>query len=90
MYLYLGGIIDFIFKEVVDDNIIKDFYQVIGGFWGGCMVNWMILDFLEDFLGKDVFEELKINYKFFWLELEREVELKKKNVKGDKDGCILI
>lgn len=54
------------------------------------MVNWMILDFLKDFLGKDVFEELKINYKFFWLELEREVELKKKNVKGDKDGCILI
>lgn len=50
----------------------------------------MILDFLEDLLGKDVLEELKTNHKSSWLELEREVELKKKNAKGDKDGRILI
>lgn len=85
-----GGTIDFTLKEVVDDNTIKDFHQATGGPWGGRTVNRMILDFLEDLLGKDVLEELKTNHKSSWLELEREVELKKKNAKGDKDGRILI
>lgn len=46
--------------------------------------------FLESLIGKDVLEELKKNHKSAWLDLERDVEAKKRNISGDKDGRILI
>lgn len=85
-----GGIVDIFLKEIVEGNNIKEIYYVIGGFWGGLIVNKEFMVFLESLIGKDVLEELKKNYKLVWLDLERDVEVKKRNICGDKDGCIFI
>lgn len=42
---------------------------MIGGFWGGLIVNKEFMVFLESLIGKDVLEELKKNYKLVWLDL---------------------
>lgn len=90
LIVIVGGIVDIFLKEIVEGNNIKEIYYVIGGFWGGLIVNKEFMVFLESLIGKDVFEELKKNYKLVWLDLERDVEVKKRNISGDKDGCIFI
>jgi hypothetical protein len=46
--------------------------------------------FLEELIGKDVIKELKTAHKASWLDLEREIEFKKRNIKGDNNGRILF
>ncbi|XP_022296917.2 heat shock 70 kDa protein 12A-like [Crassostrea virginica] len=85
-----GGTIDTSLKEVCKSNQIRDFHQAVGRPSGGQTVNGEFMAFLEALLGKEVLDELKTIHKGSWLELEREIELKKKNAKGDRDRRILL
>ncbi|XP_062578711.1 heat shock 70 kDa protein 12A-like [Saccostrea cucullata] len=85
-----GGTVDITLKEISDENTVKEILHASGGPWGGLAVNKEFMAFLESLVGKDVIDELKTNHKASWLDLEREVESKKKTTRGDKDGRILF
>ncbi|XP_061178983.1 heat shock 70 kDa protein 12A-like [Saccostrea echinata] len=85
-----GGTIDITLKEIADENTLKEIHHASGGPWGGLTVNKEFITFLEGLVGKEVVDELKTKHRAAWLDLEREVESKKRNTRGDKDGRILI
>ncbi|XP_055999584.1 heat shock 70 kDa protein 12A-like isoform X1 [Ostrea edulis] len=85
-----GGTIDISLKEVTEDITIKEVHRASGGPWGGREVNIQFMKFLEELIGKDVIKELKTTHKASWLDLEREIELKKRNTKGDNNGRVLF
>lgn len=85
-----GGTVDISLKEITDENNIKEIHHATGGPWGGLTVNKEFMAFLESLIGKDILDELKRDKKSAWLDLEREVEAKKRNIRGDRDGRILI
>lgn len=69
---------------------MKMIHHASGGPWGSLRVNKEIMNFFENLVGKQVLQELEQNHKAAWLDLEREIEDKKKIIGSDNDGPIRI
>lgn len=59
IFNFLGGTVDFILMGVVKDEGLEVLYEVVGGVWGGIIINVRIWKFMEEFLIKDVIDEFK-------------------------------
>ena len=77
-------------KELSGGNNIRELHHATGGPWGGLKVTEEIMNFLKELVGEGVMEKLKTNYKSCCHDIEKEVEVKKRNTRGDKDGRILL
>ncbi|KAK3100136.1 hypothetical protein FSP39_015217 [Pinctada imbricata] len=82
-----GGTVDVTVREVLEDRSLKELHKASGNDWGGLTVNSTFLDFFEKLLGTKVMEELR-SMKPVFLDLEREIELKKRST--GKDGRVLL
>ncbi|XP_053400255.1 heat shock 70 kDa protein 12B-like [Mercenaria mercenaria] len=60
-------------REVVASNVVG---------WGGIMVNKAFEDFLKELAGKDVFEQFKVHEIEDWLCMQREFEVKKREIRN--------
>lgn len=67
--VFLGGIVDLIVMEVVDDGFLKQFYRVCGGDWGGNKVNDNFFKFLGSLFGYFVIKECEERYRFDFFDL---------------------
>lgn len=80
----LGGTADFTVAEVTKKHTLKHLHYASGGGWGGKKINEAILNKLKEmFTQEDVilFESMRADV----LDIENEIEMKKKNLKkGDK------
>ena len=90
LFFFVGGTVDISLKELSGGNNIREIHHATGGPWGGLKVNEEFMNFLKELVGIEVMEELKTNYKSCWHDIEKEVEVKKRNTRGDKDGRILL
>lgn len=77
-------------KEISEGNNMKMIHHASGGPWGSLRVNKELMNFFENLVGKQVLQELEQNHKAAWLDLEREIEDKKKIIGSDNDGPIRI
>ncbi|XP_060080309.1 heat shock 70 kDa protein 12A-like [Ylistrum balloti] len=85
-----GGTVDITVREVLENRNLKEVHQATGGAWGGMEVNAQFLGFISKLVGENVLSELRLHYKADYLELERSIEMKKRNVEGDKYGRLMI
>lgn len=69
---------------------MKMIHYASGVPWGSLRVNKELMNFFENLVGKQVLQELEQNHKAAWLDLEREIEDKKKIIGSDNDGPIRI
>ncbi|KAL5012749.1 hypothetical protein ScPMuIL_011300 [Solemya velum] len=76
-----GGTVDITLHEVTKDRTIKELHQASGGPWGGTRVDEEFRKLLIKILGCPVFTKFQHNYMDDYLELLREFELKKRDIK---------
>lgn len=72
--------VDFSVVEIIEKYILKYFYYVSGGDWGGKNVNKEIFDIFESIFGVEVmkkFNDMKVEI----LQMENDIELKKRDIK---------
>lgn len=86
--IFLGGIVDIIVYEKLDEGLLKEFYKVSGGVCGGIVMDFKVLGVLEEIVGNEVFSEFKRRYVEGYMDLFREIEVFKRNIKFESDGKI--
>lgn len=63
IFYLIGGTVDFSVVEIIEKYILKYFYYVSGGEWGGKNVNKEIFDIFESIFGVKVmkkFSDMKV------------------------------
>ncbi|XP_052794432.1 heat shock 70 kDa protein 12A-like [Mya arenaria] len=80
-----GGTIDVIVHEIVGDNKLKELTSASGGPWGGTLVDKEFDAFMETIFGKDLYYRFKNECVGDYIDLHRELELKKRNVNSNDD-----
>lgn len=65
-------------REVLPGRKLREIYKATGGDWGGVKVNEAILNFIKKLVGEDVIDELYNHHRSEYLDLEREIEAKKR------------
>ncbi|XP_062571662.1 heat shock 70 kDa protein 12A-like [Saccostrea cucullata] len=85
-----GGTVDVTVREVLDDRSLREITKASGGAWGGLRVNQQFYQYIEGIVGKELMEKLKEEYPAAHLDLEREIEQKKRNLQGDENKKISI
>lgn len=85
-----GGTVDITVHEVQRDGTLKELHSPSGGPWGGTMVDKKMEEFLGTLFGKDVMQEFKSDSKYDDLDLQRTIELKKRECKDTKEGKVNI
>ncbi|XP_061164556.1 heat shock 70 kDa protein 12B-like [Saccostrea echinata] len=85
-----GGTVDVTVREVLDDRSLREITKASGGAWGGLRVNQQFYQYIEGIVGKEVMDGLKEQYPAAHLDLEREIEQKKRNLQGDENKKIAI
>ncbi|XP_061183555.1 heat shock 70 kDa protein 12A-like [Saccostrea echinata] len=83
-----GGTIDIVVKEVREDRTLRELHYACGNGLGGESVNIRIASYFEEVFGKDVMKKFRTNneYKASWLDLETEIEQKKRTLQFDLKG----
>ncbi|WAQ98321.1 HS12B-like protein [Mya arenaria] len=81
-----GGTIDVIVHEIVGEKQLKELTSASGGPWGGTMVDNEFDAFMETIFGKDFYCQFKKEHVGDYIDLHRELELKKRNVSSNDDG----
>ena len=91
MSLYLpGGTVDITVHEVQTNGTLKELDKASGGAWGGTRVDESFKEMLEDIVGKGMLEEFALSHTADYIDLFRDFETKKRNVKDDEPGKITI
>lgn len=83
-----GGTADITVHEKLDEGLLKELYKASGGACGGTAMDAKLLSVLEEIVGKEVFTEFKSTYVEGYMDLLREIEVFKRNIKPDNDGKI--
>ncbi|XP_052794433.1 heat shock 70 kDa protein 12A-like [Mya arenaria] len=81
-----GGTIDISVHEVIDEGHLKELNWASGGAWGGTMVDKAFEDFIIKLFGIKSYEEFKKNHVEDLVDLQRELELKKRSISVSKEG----
>lgn len=84
-----GGTVDITAHEVLYNGSLKSLIAPNGGDWGGITVNCHFRNFLKRLFGDDVLECFAKEYKSEYLDIEREIEQKKKVYCRKSDTIIL-
>lgn len=91
MSLYLpGGTVDITVHEVQTNGTLKELDKASGGAWGGTRVDESFKEMLEDIVGKGMLEDFALSHTADYIDLFRDFETKKRNVKDDEPGKITI
>ncbi|XP_048778297.2 heat shock 70 kDa protein 12A-like [Ostrea edulis] len=85
-----GGTVDVTVREVLGDRSLKEITKASGGAWGGLKVNDQFYQYIKELVGDKIMDKFIEKHPSAHLELEREIEQKKRNLQGDKDRKIAI
>ncbi|KAL5016488.1 hypothetical protein ScPMuIL_006077 [Solemya velum] len=85
-----GGTVDITVHEVKDDRSLRELSRASGGAWGGDSVNEEFRLKLIDTMGESSLETFVQRHTEDYLELFREFELKKKDLKPNTDGRVVL
>lgn len=85
-----GGTIDITVHEVQFDGHLKELYHANGGAWGGTFVDQCFEDFLREIVGDDIIDEFKTKFVGEYLDIFKEFEVKKREIKEDMRDKIQI
>lgn len=85
-----GGTIDITVHEVQPDGHLKELYHANGGAWGGTYVDKCFEDFLRELCGDDVIDEFKTKCVGEYLDIFKEFEVKKREIRSDMRDRIQI
>lgn len=83
-----GGTADITVHEKLDEGLLKELYKASGGACGGTAMDSKVLGVLEEIVGNEVFSEFKRRYVEGYMDLLREIEVFKRNIKPESDGKI--
>jgi hypothetical protein len=82
--------VDVTVREVLQDRSLKEITKASGGAWGGKKVNDQFYLFIEELVGEKIMNDFKEAHPSAHLELEREIEQKKRSLQGGQDRKIAI
>lgn len=85
-----GGTADITVHERQADGGLKELHKASGGAWGGTKVDEEFYGTLLRIIGGPVFQKFKDDCKADYLDLQRELETKKRTIKPDSSGKITI
>ncbi|XP_060556289.1 heat shock 70 kDa protein 12A-like [Ruditapes philippinarum] len=81
-----GGTMDVTVHEAGRDNTLREVKAASGGDWGGIIVDKEFENLLTRMVGQYVFEQFKLKEKEDWLDMQREIESKKRKPNMDSAG----
>jgi hypothetical protein len=87
-----GGTIDIVVKKVQEDRTIRELHHACGNGLGGQSVNDRIMNYLTEVFGRDVMKTFQTDntHKASWLDLEAEIEQKKRSLQYDNKGRLKL
>ncbi|XP_061183641.1 heat shock 70 kDa protein 12A-like [Saccostrea echinata] len=85
-----GGTVDITVHEVQFNGTLKELDKASGGAWGGTRVDQSFKEMLEEIVGGGMLEEFALSHTADYIDLFRDFETKKRNVKDDAPGKITI
>lgn len=85
-----GGTVDITVHEVQFNGTLKELDKASGGAWGGTRVDESFKEMLEEIVGGGMLEEFALSHTADYIDLFRDFETKKRNVKDDSPGKITI
>lgn len=75
-----GGTVDITIHEVLEGDRIKELHKPTGGPWGGIYLDHEFFNILEECVGKDEFEKFKRDDLDGYIDLCKDLELKKRDI----------
>lgn len=88
--LFSGGTVDITVHEVQRNNTLRELYKANGGAWGGTYVDEAFREMLRVIVTEKVLKELEMEHTSDYLDMFREFETKKRNIRCDSTGKITI
>lgn len=85
-----GGTVDITVHEVQFNGTLKELDKASGGAWGGTRVDESFKEMLEEIVGGGMLEEFALSHTADYIDLFRDFETKKRNVKDDSPGKITL
>ncbi|XP_061163321.1 heat shock 70 kDa protein 12B-like [Saccostrea echinata] len=83
-----GGTADITCHEKLDDDFLKELYKASGGACGGTAMDAKVLGVIREIVGESVFNEFRRVHVEGYMDLLREIEVFKRNIKPESDGKI--
>ncbi|CAG2190345.1 unnamed protein product [Mytilus edulis] len=83
-----GGTVDITVQEVQTDGTIKQLYMANGGDWGGTKVDQAFEEYLMELAGPETVYKFRDEDKAGHLDLCREIEIKKRQIKPDQTSKV--
>lgn len=78
-----GGTVDVTVHEVKADGTLKELHKASGGDWGGIQVDKHYFYLYDKIFGKELMDIFKKDFKFDHLDMQRDFEIKKRNLHQD-------
>ena len=83
-----GGTVDIIVHEVLDSDTLREIHKASGGAWGGTKVDEAFKQFFIKVVGKDVMKKFELDCTSDCIDMFREFETKKRNIRSEQEGKI--
>ncbi|KAL5012116.1 hypothetical protein ScPMuIL_010667 [Solemya velum] len=85
-----GGTVDITVHEVVEGGALRELHKASGGAWGGTRVDEAFRQLMIKLVGNDIITRFSVEHKADFVDMLREFELKKQNIREDSSGKITI
>lgn len=83
-----GGTADINVHQVADDGSLQELHKASGGAWGGTKVDASFIRLLSAIIGDNVMDVFRRKHPADYIDLLREFEVKKRNVKEKMDTSV--
>ncbi|XP_060594200.1 heat shock 70 kDa protein 12A-like isoform X2 [Ruditapes philippinarum] len=83
-----GGTVDITVHEVMRGGCLKELHKASGGAWGGTTVDDAFFNFLSKIAGPSVMAKFKDKHMEDFIDLFRDFEVKKREIRPDKDSKV--
>lgn len=90
LVLLIGGTVDVTIHEVLEGNNLRELHKATGGGWGGNVVNKRFMSFIEELVGKTVFQQFLRDHRGDYLELLSDFETKKRQSSPSDSETVTI
>ncbi|KAK3100078.1 hypothetical protein FSP39_014408 [Pinctada imbricata] len=85
-----GGTVDVTVHEILADRSLRELTKASGGAWGGAKVNTEFLNYIEEIVGKEVMDQMRLESHCGTLDLNSEIEQKKRSLTVDNQNRVVI
>ncbi|XP_063447156.1 heat shock 70 kDa protein 12A-like [Mytilus trossulus] len=85
-----GGTVDISAQQVLENGELKIIHRECGGPWGGECINKKFVNMLKELFGQEILKQFKKNNGEDFLQLLRDFEVKKKNLRVEGKESVTI